>query len=81
MIYLIICYTTYSCKIGYSTNPTARLKDVQTGNPYDLKLEYYYRGTKTEEKELHKHFEDLKINREWFKLHTVIIQHFINKTT
>ena len=56
------------CKIGYSTNPFKRLKEVQTGCPFPLMIIAKYKGNRTMETLLHRKYKSYKVrNRgEWF---------------
>jgi len=56
-----------SIKIGFSKNPWARLNSLKTAMPNEPKLLSHFDGTKTQEKELHKLFQEYRINREWYK--------------
>lgn len=76
MIYLIVCDTTKTCKIGYSVNPTNRLKQIQACNPYSLHLKYMINGEIYEEKMLHKRFKEFSINREWYSYNNEIEEYF-----
>lgn len=54
-------------KIGYSKNPTSRLKELQTGYPDTLTILYMLRGSGQVENFLHNKFEHLRLKGEWFK--------------
>lgn len=59
-------------KIGVSYNPQNRLRQCQTGNPYELKIEKLeeyssYEEAFKREKELHNKFKHYKLYGEWFK--------------
>lgn len=53
-------------KIGYSEDPEKRLKQLSTGSPTKLRLVKKVRGDADLEKELHKRFEHLRYDKEWF---------------
>jgi hypothetical protein len=76
MIYLIINKAENFCKIGYSSNPDARLKQLQTGNPYSLDLITSIQGDISLERELHKKFNHLKLQGEWFEYTDEIRDYF-----
>lgn len=76
MIYLIVCDTTKTCKIGYSVNPTNRLKQIQGCNPYNLHLKYMVSGEMYEERMLHKKFRAFSVNREWYLYNSEIEGYF-----
>jgi hypothetical protein len=74
-IYLISYYGEYDeikYKIGVSINPEKRLKQLQTGNSYKLKLENIYLPKKLPatkiENVLHNKYRHLNIKNEWFNL-------------
>lgn len=56
-------------KIGYAADPAARLKTLQTGSPFKLKLVGTIPGSYQTEKTLHEEFDSLKTraNNEWFR--------------
>lgn len=61
------------CKIGYSKDPEARLKQLQTGHPIRLGLEGWFytpneNTAREEERKLHATFAHLRLrnNAEWF---------------
>ena len=63
-----------SIKIGFSKNPWARLNSLKTGMPNEPKLLSHFDGTKEKEQQLHKLFEPVRINREWYKPHPYLIE-------
>jgi hypothetical protein len=67
MIYIIANAETDDLKIGYSTNPKKRLKELQTGNANELLLMLQFKGTFEDEKKLHETFKHLRLEGEWFK--------------
>jgi hypothetical protein len=56
-----------SIKIGYSKNPTERLKSLQVNCDGKLSLIGVIRGGKDKEKDLHNMFDNLRKAGEWFK--------------
>lgn len=67
-------------KIGKSTgNPNSRLKELQTGCPYPMKIAAYVTGGFQLEHEYHRKFNHLSIRKggEWFH-HTADLKKFIN---
>ena len=54
-------------KIGVSADPKARLKELQTGNPFPLKIAATIPGHFATEKELHNIFERFRMEGEWFR--------------
>ncbi len=63
--------TVGSIKIGVTNNVKQRLKDVQTANPNDVKLEYSFSCEIGEERkieaEIHHLFHSIRLRGEWFK--------------
>jgi len=62
----------FNYKIGFSKTPLKRLKQLQTGNPYKLKLIACCPGSKQLEDKIHKYLSNKLSNsgsaKEWFKL-------------
>lgn len=56
------------CKIGISANPYERLKNLQTGYPWnlDIWLELMIDAPEKVEKILHTRFAEFRLNGEWF---------------
>jgi Meiotically up-regulated gene 113 len=74
-VYLIEAGELY--KIGFSNNPSSRLKGIQTHNPYKCSILYKIKDPfGTLEKDLHSKFHSLRINGEWFKKSDLIINEF-----
>lgn len=53
-------------KIGFSENPSARLGDLQVGNPDQLKVHAQWSGTVHLEQILHIAFAHYRVRGEWF---------------
>jgi hypothetical protein len=67
-IYFIAAETLGTVKIGFSrSDPTKRLRSLQTGCPAPLKLLAYAPGSQQEEASLHEAFVPLHIHGEWFR--------------
>jgi hypothetical protein len=54
------------CKIGFSTNPKARVAELQAGNPRPLMLLCAKKGTLEDEAALHAKYIQQNILQEWF---------------
>ena len=67
-VYFIATADRRYVKIGYTTNMTRRLRDVQVGNPEPLELLGTLDGTKDDEKRLHHDWRRLRVEGEWFRL-------------
>lgn len=69
-VYVIQCNEFY--KIGVARNLAKRLNEMQTGNPYELRvvLSIEVRGGSSFDTErfLHTKFQAYRVRREWFQL-------------
>ena len=72
MVYLIVCEETQTCKIGYSQDAQSRLVQLQTSNPFKLKLKAVISGDAKLEKEIHNKFKEFKLRGEWFEYNSII---------
>lgn len=68
-VYFIVNKTTKSIKIGFSTDPLARLKSLRTGSSHPLELIKFIPGSFKLESSLKKRFKHLSIDKtyEWFR--------------
>lgn len=66
MVYFILCNKEF-IKIGVSKHPEKRLKQFQTGCPYELKLLLVVNGDLQTEKGFHQLFETTNVRGEWFR--------------
>lgn len=55
-------------KVGYSTNPRARVAELQTGNPRPLSLHYMKEGTREDEAAIHQRHIRSNVLQEWFAI-------------
>jgi hypothetical protein len=53
-------------KVGFSTNPPARVAELQTGNPRKLRLHLAKPGTEADEAALHAKYAHKNVLQEWF---------------
>lgn len=53
-------------KIGWTTNPTARLRSLRACCPVSIRFLTYIPGDKKMERQLHRRFSSLKFHGEWF---------------
>lgn len=68
MIYFIQAGKNGPIKIGQTDNGVDdRLKQLQTGCPYELRLLWVYDGHVFSEKEIHERFSHERIRGEWFR--------------
>ena len=67
-LYVIQSDVTGAIKIGISKNPKSRLRQLQTGSPYELKLLTIVNGRGDLEKPLHESLKPYKqaCKGEWF---------------
>jgi hypothetical protein len=54
-------------KVGFSTNPAARVSELQTGNPRQLRLHALKVGTIVDEIKLHRKYNEHNERQEWFR--------------
>jgi hypothetical protein len=66
-------------KIGYSTCPEARVRELQTGNPRKLKLVGYTKGTEEDEKRIQQEYIERNETGEWFRLTPLMYSRFDKK--
>ena len=67
-IYFFINEKYRFCKIGYSINPSERLKSVQTGCPFELTIAGIIKGDFYKEKSFYEMFSKCRTYGEWFKI-------------
>lgn len=66
-VYFIHAPEVGRVKIGIAVNPPKRLMELQVGSPVSLRLLGVIKGGEQEEAELHSEFYDLRIQGEWFR--------------
>jgi hypothetical protein len=76
-IYAIYNKNKNEVKIGYATNPTSRLSQLQTGTTDQLKLLFTFCGGITEEKSLHQKLAGYRLTGEWFIYNEIVAQTLI----
>ncbi len=74
-IYFIQSEDTRKIKIGYSVNPTDRVKTLQTGHSCPLRLLKIIPGDMKFERALHRKFFKFRVQGEWFEPHPDIIEY------
>lgn len=67
-VYFISDSNLETVKIGYSKNPWARVKDLQTGRTAKLSVVATLRTTEVSENDIHGIFEDERESGEWFRV-------------
>lgn len=80
MIYFIQLGDNGRIRIGYSKDPTKRLKTLQTGVPDALNLLGVLNGDKAREEAIHQRFSDLRAHGEWFEPSVELVD-FIRQNT
>lgn len=55
-------------KIGWTVSVRERIADLQTGNPFEIRILATKPGSPTHEKSLHRKFAVHRIRGEWFRL-------------
>lgn len=65
-VYIIHAIGTSRIKIGHSVEPEKRLKELQTGSPYKLRLIESWPGTKADERRAHTCLSQYRQTGEWF---------------
>ena len=79
MIYLIKTKGNDFYKIGYTSDSiNKRLKSIQTGCPYKLKVINKINGSMEQEKILHTLFKEYRTQGEWFKLNKEHLNILVN---
>ena len=67
VVYFVRCGE--NVKIGYSNGRLKkRLAQLQTGNPTKLSLEWFVRGNRMTEWQIHFEQQHKRVNGEWYKL-------------
>lgn len=64
--YLVAADGTHLVKIGIAKDPMRRLRELQTGQPMDLRL--LWSIAEDYERDLHVHFDAYRVRGEWFDL-------------
>lgn len=71
-IYLIECLgPDRFYKIGYASHPQQRLKELQTGCPYELNIVLEFPGGFVKEQEIHEFYRHSLVRGEWYNLSPV----------
>lgn len=68
VVYFIRAKGVSLVKIGYSSNPEQRLRNLQTSCPHQLDILATLPGSQQTEADIHKKFGHLRMNGEWFRL-------------
>lgn len=75
-VYLLADEDNEFMKIGTTTKLFSRIKDIQTGNPRELRIIGLMKGGKKEEEELHERFNRYRKRGEWFYYNDEILNTF-----
>lgn len=73
-------------KVGYSTNPRARVAELQTGNPRPLSLHLMKEGTLEDEAAIHQRHIRSNVLQEWFRVTPELLlewdnEHYVKEET
>jgi hypothetical protein len=77
-LYLIISEPSKLLKIGISSNPLKRAKDISLASTLPTKVLYSFNGLSHLEKELKLKYKNLNIGGEWFNYSEEIVKEFQN---
>jgi hypothetical protein len=66
-VYVIRATHSGNVKIGIAVDPTARLLDLQCSNWEELEIVATIRGSREDERKIHRRFAEHRIAREWFR--------------
>ncbi len=72
-VYAIHCPNKAEVKIGYSSNPIARLSQLQTGNTDRLDLLMTFPGGRELEQTIHEELQHLRVTGEWFNIDWTVL--------
>jgi hypothetical protein len=67
VLYAIMNHDAGAVKIGFSANPEARLKTLQTGSPHPLELLGKWPGGESDEAAVHDALAPHRLEGEWFQ--------------
>lgn len=67
MVYFIRNTFDGSIKVGYSLDPEARLRQLQTASPHRLEIVATIEGGATEEGQIHEVLAEFRMEGEWFR--------------
>lgn len=65
-VYVVGAKGSSLVKVGFSKDPESRLAELQIGSPLKLYIEGVWRGSKTDECEIHVLLKDSRSHGEWF---------------
>jgi hypothetical protein len=68
-VYFITTAEADRVKIGFTSNsPASRLRELQTGSPFELCIIATECGSLAREQELHRRFAEHRLHGEWFEM-------------
>ena len=67
-------------KIGISFDPTSRLRSIQTGSHSKLIVIGTIPGGRRKERELHERFREFRLNGEWFRAESALLDFICEET-
>jgi hypothetical protein len=74
-LYIIQAECGGPIKVGIAQSPEARVVELQTGNPYPLRVIAQFDESANLEKVIHRQFADFRLSGEWF--HESALNHII----
>lgn len=79
-VYIVQCVGTVFFKIGKANNIDRRLRSLQVGCPFQLRIVHYIECDNPHvlERALHNKYKDKRMRGEWFSLNETDIRHILN---
>lgn len=78
-IYFVTTGEAERVKIGFTKNrPEYRLRELQTGSPFELCIIATVRGSQNDERDLHGRFQKHRLHGEWFVMSQEIMDYIGN---
>ena len=75
-VYLMLDTTNDLLKIGYSSDPFRRHKEIVHGSANVVNLLGFFPGSKLNELIVHNLFKNVRVKREWFQHDVAIVDYF-----
>jgi len=75
-VYFIEASESGFLKIGWAKDPVKRLRELQTGCPYELTILGQCPGSLEDEAAFHRTYADLRVRGEWFRLDGALRERF-----
>lgn len=80
-IYFLYCHELSIVKIGVTTNPKRRIRDIQGALPFESKVikMYFVKNPYDVETQLHERYKDFYLKSEWLVLNLEQLQKLFDK--